>query len=354
MWQSSALDVPLAGFAVILLVSAAASPYRGVAIEVTTILVLSGVIYFGSFMWLLSRAAGARTALFYAWVLGALVAALAGLLYSASSYSQIGAHTWIHARAEIPRGVGPNGLGTTLLLGTILASGLAFRVRGWTLVGLSACASLTFVGLLATGSRASLAGLIIGTAYLVYRELRTRPVLMVSVLAGGAVALVLASAVTPQLHQRLRDTVTDVSGNRIRIWRTSLSMIRRHPVLGTGFGTFETEYERRKAPGMSPEPFAFNLALNIAVETGLVGFLGACWIGVAAVRAWWQQGRRAPPLADPMRSVIAALWVGLLVDQLADNTLFSVSTSAALWLMLALLVASPPRRYAGSGETSIP
>jgi hypothetical protein len=30
-----------------------------------------------------------------------------------------------------------------------------------------------------------------------------------------------------------------------------------------------------------------------------------------------------------------------LVDQLADNTLFSISTSAALWLLLALVVVAP-------------
>jgi hypothetical protein len=42
------------------------------------------------------------------------------------------------------------------------------------------------------------------------------------------------------------------------------------------------------------------------------------------------------------RSIIAALWAGLLVDQLADNTLFSISTSAALWLLLAFVVVPVP------------
>jgi hypothetical protein len=47
-----------------------------------------------------------------------------------------------------------------------------------------------------------------------------------------------------------------------------------------------------------------------------------------------------------MRAVIPAMWIGLLIDQLADNSMNAVNTSVAFWLLLALSVSPRlgPRR----------
>jgi O-antigen ligase len=332
-WARTALDLPLAVFAVALIVSAAVSQFHRLAAEITLMLLLSGAVYFGAFAWLLQAVPGTRARLLRAWAVGAVVAATVGLAYNAVAGRAQG-------RAEIPRGVGPNGLGTTLMLGGILSLGLALRTAGrerwwWTAAGL-----VCLAGLLASGSRASLAGWLAGAAYLVWRELRARPWRLAAVGAAGVVLLLATAAATPQFTNRLRDTVSDVNGNRLRIWHTSLGMIAARPLFGTGFGTFERAYEPRRAAGMSSEPFAFNLWLNLAVETGLVGLAAALWLAIEAVRIWRSPGITAR--ADPWRPAVTALWIGLLVDQFADNTLFSISTSAALWLLLALLVVPPP------------
>lgn len=328
LWQATELDRPLAAFAGVLVLSMIASPYIRVALPVTLALIVSGAVYFGSFAWLLHRDPEVRWPLVRAWALGSALAALAGLAVSIPT----------HDRAAIPRGVGPNGLGTTLLLGTILALGLALRTRGIERVSWLFCAAAGLLGVLASGSRASLAGLILGVLYLAWRALRARPWHFAAALAVGIVALMLAGVAAPQLAGRLGNTLKDFSSNRLQIWRASHRMISALPVLGTGFGTFERAYEQWKAPNSSSEPFAFNLALNIAVETGLAGLVAAVWIAVTAASRWVRAGRRAPPEEIPFRVLLGALWLGLLVDQLADNTLFSISTSAALWLLLALLV----------------
>jgi O-antigen ligase len=336
-WARTALDWPLAAFGAVLVLSAAASPYHPVAVGVTFMLVVSAAVYFGSFVWLLEADPLVTPVLLRAWTYGAVIAAVVGLFYSATNYVE----TWPpghfeHARAQIPRGVGPNGLGTTLLLGSILALGGFFNARGWRRAGWAACSLLTLVALVATGSRSSLAGWIIGAGYLVYRELRARPKAMIAAALAGALLVGGIAAATPQLANRIGHTMTDVAGNRERIWTTSFHMIAARPLLGTGFGTFETAYDRQRAPGMSSEPFAFNLWLNLAVETGLLGLAAAVWIAAAAVTAWRRSGT---PEEGAAPAVIGALWVGLLVDQFADNTLFSISTSAALWLLLALVAA---------------
>jgi O-antigen ligase len=342
LWQPSQLDLPMAVFGVVLLVSAGASPYHALAFEVTWMLIISGAVYFGSFSWLLARDPGLPTTLLRTWVWGGVGAALAGLAYGAMHYLEGSPPgTFYHARAQIPRGVGPNGLGTTLLLASMVALSLAAGARGWRRAGWAAAGFVAFAGLLASGSRASLAGWLVAVVYFTCAELRFRPKKLLAVLAGGFVIVALATIATPQFMGRLRYTGSDVSHNRIQIWRESFDMFRAHPLLGTGFGTFEREYARHKDPGMSPEPFAFDLALNLAVETGLLGLLAAGLIAFAAFRFWWSAN---PPSlsAGPLRPLIGALWLGLLVDQLADNTLFSISTSAGLWVLLAITVASPP------------
>jgi len=346
LWQPSQLDLPLAVFGAVLLVSAAVSPYRTLAFEVTFMLIISGAVYFGSFSWLLAHDPGLPKTLLRTWALGGVGAALAGLVYGATHYLEGSPPgTFYHARAQIPRGVGPNGLGTTLLLASVIALSLAAGARGWRRALWALCGFVGFAGLLASASRASLAGWLVAVVYLTCTELRLRPKQLLAALAGGLVIVALATAATPQFMGRLRYTVSDVSHNRIQIWRESFDMVQAHPVLGTGFGTFEREYARHKGPAMSSEPFAFNLALNLAVETGLLGLLAALWVAFAAFRIWRSADQRSPS-AKSLRSLTGALWLGLLVNQLADNTLFSISTSAGLWLLLAMTIA-PPRAMSG-------
>jgi O-antigen ligase len=344
LWTRTPLDLPLAVFGAMLLASAAASPFHRLALGVTLMLLISGAVYIGSFAWLVAVDPRSQTTLLRAWAMGAFIAAPVGLFYGATTYVASGppGH-FAHARAQIPHGVGPNGLGTTLLLGSVLALGFVLRTRGWERAGWAAGGLLTLAGLVATGSRASLAGCIIGAGYLLYRELRTRPRTMAAVTVLCALLVAGVVAATPQLANRLRDTVTDVNSNRVQIWHTSLGMVAERPLLGTGFGTFQTAYDQHRRAAMSPEPFAFNLWLNLAVETGILGLAAALWVAARAILAWRRQpgdhsAKASLVAGDELgRSIIAALWAGLLVDQFADNTLFSISTSAALWLLLALV-----------------
>jgi O-antigen ligase len=329
-WARTVLDLPLGAFGLVLLVSAARSPYQPVAAGVTAMLVVSGAVYLGAFLWLFRRDPSAIASVLRAWAWGALLTGLAGLL--------LGLLT--HARAEIPRGVGPNGLGTTLALGSVVATALGLQARGrdrWTWMGSS---FVILLGLLATGSRASLAGWIAGSGYLAWKRLRGQPLRLLLAGAAGMVAVLVAGLLVPQLATRLPNTARDILGDRIRIWEVSAEMIRGSPWVGTGFGTFGEAYNRWKSPEMSPKPFAHDLWLNIAVETGLLGLACAVWIGLRTVAAW--RGRPPVPLggpeADLVDAVVPSLWIALLVDQLADNTLFSISTSAVLWMLLALSV----------------
>jgi len=334
LWHPTPVDLPLATFGVILLLSTAASPYHQIAVDATFVTVLSGVVFFGAFTWLLHQAPDVRVALLRAWALGAPPAAVIGMIAG-----------WItHERTYFPRmPMGTNAFGTTLFLGSLVALGLAYRARERERFLWFACALVSLVGLLSTESRSALAGWVTGAAYLTWRELREHPPRLAVALASGMIVLALAGIVVPTAVARVRNAPMDLVEDRVRIWRIAVGIIESHPLLGTGPGTFQVMFDQRKAPSQERKWSAHNLWFNYAVETGLLGFLSILWVVSVAVREWVRAGRRAPPGADPLRPAVTAVVIGVLVDQCGDNTLLSVSTISGFWLLLALLVVPVPR-----------
>jgi O-antigen ligase len=368
LWHRTSLDLPLAVFAALLALSAALSPYRVVATAVTLMLLASGLTLFGSFTWLLHRAAPARMLLLRVFALGSPVAAAIGLL--SLRYQD---------RASTPRGVGPNGLALTLLLGGILCLGLAFRSRGRARGFWLGSTALTLAGLFATQTRAAWIGWTLGALYLTLQELRHRPKRLAVILACVLIAAALVGAgimrerlygareaktppapvdmaapaddearimgwqiprVPPPAWIAVRDSLQKDWRDRTGLWRASAEMAWTHPWLGTGFGTYFDAYNRWKDPKAAPKPFAHDLPLNVLAEDGMLGLAAACWIAGAGIAAWVRQPNSGG-VADPARAIVPALWIGLLVNQLADNSMNAVNTSAGFWLLLALLVSAP-------------
>jgi hypothetical protein len=405
LWYRTALDLPLAAFAAVLILSAVLSPYPFVSAGVTFSLMASGATLFGSFTWLLHRATGARALLLHAWALGTPVAAALGL--ASLRYDN---------RATTPGGLGPNGLGLTLLIGTLLCLALAFGARARQRVFWFGCSAVAAAGLFATQSRAAWLGWALGALYLTLQVFRNRPkqlagilaaVLMAVVLLGGAgmrhrLAATVPEAIPrpaeqamappddearimgwqiplmprraprraiappddearilgwqipeapPPLWIRVRDSLGGDFRDRIVIWQTSLRMIRSRPWIGTGFGTYFDAYNRWKGPTAQSKPFAHDLPLNLAVETGLLGLAAVFWIAASGIAIWARQPRPAGGV-DPLRAVIPAMWIGLVIDQLADNSMNAVNTSVAFWFLLALSVS--PRLTPAQSEPALP
>jgi O-antigen ligase len=333
LWRRSVLDAPLAAFGLVLVVSALASDYRAITMPSMILTVVSGVALFGPLAWLVGRDPGIRPLLLRVWALGGPPAAVVGLVAG-----------WMaRDRAFFPRmPMGTNAFGTTLFLASLVALGLAYRAEGRGRRLWFACALVTLAGLLATESRSALAGWLLGGTYLTWRELRDRPRQLALVLAAAFAVLVFVAAAAPSVGARVGHASTDLVEDRLQIWRTSVDLIRAHPLLGTGPGTFQTVFNRRKPPNLERKWSAHNLWLHYAVETGLVGLAALLWAVFAAGREWVRVGRRPGGGADPLRPVITALALGLVVDQCGDNTLLSVSTITGAWLVLALLVTPAP------------
>lgn len=333
LWYSSRLDLPLAVFAASLILSAATSAYPSITWPSVAVTLVPGVVFLGSFAWLMHRAPGARLALLRAWALGGPPAAAIGII----------AGRLMHDRPFFPgMPLGSNGFGTTLLVASLSALGIAFRTVGRGRALWLACSFVSLIGLITTISRSAWAGWVVGALYLTWYMLRDRPRRLAGALAGGLVVLAIAGTLSPRLVERVQNPWGDFARDRLLIWQVSVKMVAAHPWLGTGPGTFKTVFDQVRPEGLGTKWSAHNLWLHFAAETGLLGLLSIIWVVVVATRDGFRPEHGWGPETETAQPIVAAMWFGLLANQFGDNTLVSVSTIAGFLLLMAMLVVPSP------------
>lgn len=240
-----------------------------------------------------------------------------------------------------------------LKLGIVLASLSPFALdamrRRFGRVGWLAAAMGIGIVVLLAGSRASWLTYALVLLWTGWRTLGPRKLLMVG--AFGALALVAATLLVPQVRERVERTThvltadskgvdTALSG-RTRIWSAAVCMAREHPVNGVGARGF-----RQAFPACDPQPgviaawgegaalHAHQLVLEILSETGGIGLL--LWLAGAALA--WRAWRYADPVArDRARPAMLALAVTVFP---LNTHLASYSTFwGGVLLMLSALYA---------------
>ena len=240
-----------------------------------------------------------------------------------------------------------------LKLGIVLASLSPFALdamrRRFGRIGWLVAAVGTGSVVLLAGSRASWLTYGLVLLWTGWRTLGGRKLLMVFAL--GALALVAATLVVPQVRERIERTThvltadskgvdTALSG-RSRIWSAAVCMAREHPVNGVGARGF-----RQAFAACDPQPgviaawgegaalHAHQLVLEILSETGGIGLL--LWLAGAALA--WRAWRYADPVArDRARPAMLALAVTVFP---LNTHLASYSTFwGGVLLMLSALYA---------------
>jgi O-antigen ligase len=169
------------------------------------------------------------------------------------------------------------------------------------LIGHAAALLILWPACLMTVSRAGVALALLGSVLVIALRLRRhlrRVRITLSALVVGLVVLVaLAELFGQQLKQRMVDS-QDVDIDRFEAYAAAIAIIRDHPWLGSGFGSFAdvfSAYRPETMPVRGIWTLAHNTYLQIAVEAGLPG-LAAVLIPVAAVAGVFVRGAlRSPP-----------------------------------------------------------
>ncbi len=120
------------------------------------------------------------------------------------------------------------------------------------------------------------------------------------------------------------------SGN----WIAAAEMIRDHPLLGTGVGTFGNVFPAYRAEGMNESRYAHCTWLQLVAELG-IGALPL--LALAAAGAWLLARRARSADALGMAAAIGAL--AFLAQNVVDFTAYQPAVGA-LFVLAAVLAAT--------------
>lgn len=200
-------------------------------------------------------------------------------------------------------------------------------------------AAVQALGLLATFSRGALLGVAIGIA-----------VVLVFVGAWRWLAGISAAAVVVAMIGLLifPDRLLDVGGDgteptRFAIWRSSIAMIKEHPVFGVGPDQFLYEYNRRFIEPMGwPERYTshpHNIILDTWLRLGIMGIATLATMIVGVV--WWIQKKTVFIRQDAWALGAVAALFGGFVHSMVDNGFFLPDLAVMSWFFIVVLITVP-------------
>jgi O-antigen ligase len=202
-------------------------------------------------------------------------------------------------------------------------------------------AALMGLALVLTYSRGAwLAG--VPAALLFLAALCGRRTLAVAALVLMVAAVLLLALTGSGRLTSLLETEGGTTFFRLQLWRSSLAMLRDHPLLGVGLDNFLYQYRSHYVLPTAWEEFNLshphNLLLDFWLRLGLGGVVLLAWLLVAFFRRGWCLGRALP--AGPDWLLVAGLMAGMVnfvAHGLVDNAFFLVDLAYVFMLMLALI-----------------
>jgi O-antigen ligase len=246
-------------------------------------------------------------------------------------YVLLGVATERHGRVTLGS-FHPNDVGMILAVSVPVAAYLMWvppMQQRWRRLWAIACAAyvpLAAFAVLVTGSRAALAAIIPGLAYLFYLLTRRHKAVSIGTLVGLAAVGVLAIPFVPaQVLMRLEGTDAALrAGNlneRETIWSEAIRLIRENPIQGSGGGAF-----RAAAVGANKAPH--DLALGLLAEVGVIGFgLFAAMLVTALLSL-----RHVEPL-------LRGMWIAVFTAWLGAALLHNWEARKQTWMLIGLVVA---------------
>jgi len=159
-------------------------------------------------------------------------------------------------------------------------------------------------------------------------------------LAGLACVVALVVIAIPDVPHRLllllRSGDGNTSGDRLRLWSLTLSVVSHRPLFGMGLAGFEPTMTPLWKGDTTWILYPHNLALDLWAETGLLGLLSFTWLFVAAGVVSWTCWRGGSPGWRALHLGVLVALLGILVHGAIDNPYFKNDLSVEFWALVAL------------------
>ncbi len=126
---------------------------------------------------------------------------------------------------------------------------------------------------------------------------------------------------------------------RLYNWRSAIEIVKNHPFLGTGIGTFATVYPGYKFPQANEVHYAHNWYLQVASEMGILGLGALLWFLIVFIR----EGMRAlrSERERPQRALLAGLLTGALAflfHNLIDMDAYVPGITLLWWAVVGIVM----------------
>jgi len=169
-----------------------------------------------------------------------------------------------------------------------------------------------------------------------------RRVLLVAIALVGGGALASLPAIRARIAHELdfADPFNSLTG-RFPLWRSTLRMLRDHPLFGAGLSAFDQTIRRYRGVETAGTGLIYphNLLLNFWSETGLLGLLAFAWILVQGFRVNWRGWRGGAAPWRPIHLGVLLALVAILVHGLVDVPYWKNDLSLEFWALLGLSAA---------------
>ncbi len=295
-----------------------------------------------------------------------LSAALGTCGWAAAQKLGIGGGPWLEIslnqfNGRVTAGLGnPDFLAGYMLLVWPLAFALYLKAqRMVTRILWSGLLIFSLLSLVWAGSKAGFLGLITGAlvyAFCYYgRGNWGKSLRKILITAAATIVLLSTLSFFPSLNgplERFSQSKNESVWFRATVWKGVLEMIKAHPILGTGLGTFESAYPSYRPAALMMRQsqrsyqvnHAHNWILEWTAETGFIGLGLLLWFGWAVLAQWWRLFS-ANAIPKTLGAGVFAAFAGTAVDNLFDVNSYLPTTLVPLLLLAALPVALSQRFY---------
>jgi hypothetical protein len=257
----------------------------------------------------------------------AAITALSGTVAAAYGLYMYFQHGVLLGRMSISNGsnewLDPNHLAASLLLPLAFSIGALFETKSVRLRIAAAIAAVTMInGILLTGSRGGLVAFVLMLLVIAWRT-RYRVQILGFFAATGVLSLL-----SPTVWQRFTDPTQGSGSGRLFIWNTATRALKEFWLTGSGFGSFQTVYDREilaiyQSTFQGWSRPAHNAVISAAVEIGLLG-------AAMLLYAWWRSWRDARGNVVIEAAIIALFVVSLFLDVILFKYLWLAFSFAAM------------------------
>jgi putative inorganic carbon (hco3(-)) transporter len=228
--------------------------------------------------------------------------------------------------------------GGVLFLGVLFflacLANVPWRRTWWMLPGTAvAVAALAF-----TYSRNAWLGLVAGALVLVLTARRTARIAAVLVGVVALVAVVMPGPVAQRARSMI-DVEDPTVRDRVAMWRSGLSMIAEHPLLGVGPGEVRAWYQHYRRPeAIRPSTgHLHNSPIQIAAERGLPALGIWIWLWIVFFREGWRILQRTGRESPERRALVCASLAGVAGFLVAGMFEHNFGDAEVVMLVYALM-----------------